>query len=867
VLSLLAMAVAALLGQEGWFPFAIPPSEAQPGVTNLAPWNERPAGAHGPIRVQEGHFVDGAGHRIRFFGTNLCFGATVPSHASAEKIAARLASLGINVVRLHHMDSAEFPRGLWDPQDRTHRTLSAEALDRLDYLVAQLIDHGIYVNINLHVGRSPHPTDPAPQAESLPKYGKGVDNFWRPLIDFQKWYAKQLLDRVNKYTGRSYLQEPGVAFVEISNEDSLTTLWLRGDGLDTLPPPYQAYLDQRWQEWLRQRYGTREQLRRAWSQGERPLGDEQATNGDFHAGTDGWQVQALAPCEMTQELTRDGPEGAPALKLTVTTTDTVGWHGQAFYLPVAVRAGEPYTVAVWLRAEPAREVNVNVMRAREPWDQLGLSVRCQVGPQWQRFVFGFRATNSADEARVTISDLARQAGSVWISGLSLRSGGVVGLPAGESLDTGQVRRIPAADFGRRTDPAVRDQCLFYLTLEREYWQEMYDYLKHQLGLQALVTGTQITYTPPYTHEMMDYVDAHAYWQHPAFPGRPWDARNWYVRNISMVTQPPGTLGWLAAHRLAGKPYVVSEYNHPAPNQYGSEALLFLSSFGAFQDWDAIYGFAFTHEDNWQVDHVNGYFDMAYHPAQLVTFPVAAALFRRGDVEVGRELVAPGADLDTALTALQRRATSVSAFDVGVSTADILRHRVALRWGVKPSGPPAPPAASQQPRFISDTDQLEWDARQEGRQVLLIRTPRTKGVLGFCCGQQHDLGDGVRVVVGNTSLHWAALVLTQLQGDRVGAPGDLLMVATSGYRNPGWGWQELGGDRVTLGPQWGQGPVEVEGVSARLWLPLSPARVRGWALDERGQPRQPLEARPADGGCVVEIGPQYRTLWYHLVLAD
>ena len=42
---------------------------------------------------------------VRFWATNICFEGCFPTHQQAERLAARLARLGINCVRMHHMDS------------------------------------------------------------------------------------------------------------------------------------------------------------------------------------------------------------------------------------------------------------------------------------------------------------------------------------------------------------------------------------------------------------------------------------------------------------------------------------------------------------------------------------------------------------------------------------------------------------------------------------------------------------------------------------------------------------------------------------------------------------------------------------------
>ena len=53
-------------------------------------------------------------------------------------------------------------------------------------------------------------------------------------------------------------------------------------------------------------------------------------------------------------------------------------------------------------------------------------------------------------------------------------------------------------------------------------------------------------------------------------GRPWDADDWTVGNRSMVNEAGGTLPGLALRRVLGKPHCVTEYNHSAPNTFGSE---------------------------------------------------------------------------------------------------------------------------------------------------------------------------------------------------------------------------------------------------------------------------------------------------------
>ena len=44
--------------------------------------------------------------------------------------------------------------------------------------------------------------------------------------------------------------------------------------------------------------------------------------------------------------------------------------------------------------------------------------------------------------------------------------------------------------------------------------------------------------------------------------------------------------------MVGKPFTVSEVNEPFPSDYEAEMIPLLASYGAFQDWDGIFIYAF-----------------------------------------------------------------------------------------------------------------------------------------------------------------------------------------------------------------------------------------------------------------------------------
>ena len=188
-------------------------------------------------------------------------------------------------------------------------------------------------------------------------------------------------------------------------------------------------------------------------------------------------------------------------------------------------------------------------------------------------------------------------GACWVADVSLRPGGFIGLPKDQSLQAGNVD-LP----GPTASPAMQaDFRRFLIDIERDYVAGMKRFLQDELGVKPLVIDTQASYGGVAgAHReatLCDFIDMHAYWQHPRFPGKPWDGNNWFIPNTSMVADPNGgTLAGLAAHRVGGLPFAVSEYDHPAPNDHSAELFPMIAACAAAQDWDAVYQFNYANSE-------------------------------------------------------------------------------------------------------------------------------------------------------------------------------------------------------------------------------------------------------------------------------
>ena len=190
----------------------------------------KPAGRHGPVHADKGRLVFGDGTPARFWGTNVtAYALFGMSHGEVRAQARRLAALGYNLVRLHHMDSPWVANNIFGRYAKLSDTqsLDADAIERLDWWVKCLKDEGIYVWLDLHVGRAFKRGD---HIDGFDEIRKGRDiaelrgfNYVNPSIEQAMLrFDEQYLGHKNAYTGVAYKDEGAVVGLLLTNENDVT---------------------------------------------------------------------------------------------------------------------------------------------------------------------------------------------------------------------------------------------------------------------------------------------------------------------------------------------------------------------------------------------------------------------------------------------------------------------------------------------------------------------------------------------------------------------------------------------------------------------------------------------------------------------
>jgi hypothetical protein len=847
------------------FPFSVPYEGLVEGTAPAELGRlDRPAGAQGFMQARGDRLVfSGSGQPVRFWATNLSIRGCFPPHDVADRMARRLAALGVNCVRMHFMDRSGWPDGIWDSPgwgDMEHKGLHSEALDRLDYLVARLKEHGVYTNINLHVARSWSPQDgfPSPgQGESVPGLGKGVSLFYPRCIEEQKRYARMLLRHVNAYTGSPYAEEPAVAFVEIANENGLLSTWFgSGGSLDDLPGPYMDELRRQWNGWLAGRYRSTEALREAWAGGQTPA------SGRNLAGMAPYMQVAGAA-----QATLEASDGGRTHTVRVQAPGSEGWHTQLLWRPLGVEAGRSYCLTLRMRANRREQVNVSCGHDHEPWRPVGLYETVFVGPARQDYRFRFIATESdAPDAdgrggvRVSVSGLAKEGLEVAVADVSLELAEVHGLAPAEGL--GDVAWVRHRDWSTRSEAFRLDQLRFLCDTEASFWTEMHRYLKAELGVRMAVTGTAAGNTTPWiAAATVDFVDSHAYWQHPHFPGRPWDPADWTVSRRAMVSDPvSSTIGPLAGLRVFGLPFTVSEYNHPAPNDYRGEGFPLVAVYGSLQGWDAVFTYTYSHGD-FEQDHFDNFFDVKADPLKLAVQPACSDMLRHGRIAPDAAPLAVDLPPEGRLRFMLAGRPWQFAPHAFAGNADPLAwQRRAVGIGLDGQEPPA---------ALGPGSEVQWVVGTDGRGAVTYVGETCCGIIGFAAAANLKAGP-FRISAVRTSLDdFAVIMVNAVDGQRLGRPGRYLITAVARAENEGMGWNT---DRSSVGAQWGRGPTLCEGVAAELHcegvcslypLAADGTRQRGSA-GQSDAGMMPVRT-DAGQGSLYALGPRYRTLWYELVL--
>jgi hypothetical protein len=836
------------VGQES-FPFALPLRMSETSAIDLRSLNDAPAGTKGRVVSRDGHFyLEGNGTRIRFWGINVGGPELlVSSKEDISLVAKRLAMSGYNLVRLHHLDNCwdiESGGSLW-ARNQDKRVIDPERLDKLMFAINEFTKQGIYTNLNTKVSKELTPADglPAELSTAGDWYGgfphqKRVDRFSRVFIEHQKQFAKELWTAKNPYSGLRLCDDPAIAFAEINNENSLLCLWPGmplGQDMEKLPPVFVRELTARWNAWLKSKHRSYLELQNAWEISRMGLGS--VLTGDRTP----WQHGFPGDTKGSMELIGSSP--LPDVRFTVTKASATDWHQQGVVPKIPLSEGKIYTLSFVASGSPPRSFRLSADLASGDYHNVGLDQTIAVKETPQSFAFPFVAKDVGknDDHRIAFH-IGAMTGTLEIRSLVLREGTVQSESMSE--EAWNTNAIPINP--RFTAAMQRDWIDFLVDVDRAYSVEMRQWFR-QIGVKALLTDTQIEWggvTGFHREQDSDYTDTHVYYGHPDFGSGAWNPVDWTVPRKSWVgeyAKGDGTsLTSLAAHRVAGRPFSVSEYDHPAPNDYRVEMYPITSLAGSLQDWDAIYGFC---HGPWQPNHIgkiNNFFDNSFDPAKFCFAPSAAVLFRGGQFsplsnEVTLDLPAKPWSHATTVHNVWKR--------VKEGKLDPMQERYAVR------------SFGEVRKTLSEEKPESQSVRVETGPhgpILVAESDHAVLATGYLGGHRFSSRFGqfsFRELEGQ----FGSLSIVALDGQSLGTSKRLLVTAMGRCENRGMGWNK---DRTTVRDQWGIAPTMVVPLIVQWEWKSTESKLT--PLNPDGSRRTGRMVRE-----MIELRADDKTVWYEV----
>ena len=425
-----------------------------------------------------------------------------------------------------------------------------------------------------------------------------------------------------------------------------------------------------------------------------------------------------------------------------------------------------------------------------------------------------------------------------------------------------IPRLIKDQFNTASKRRFHLEATFYMELEKNYFESMYQFLTKELDVKSLIAGTsdhnhyKTGYPLLTSTSKLDVVDGHVYWQHPRYFTDPKTKRRTFsIPNTPMVNDPfNSTVVQLSRSAFNGKPYTVSETNHPFPSEYACEGIGILAAYSAFHDWDGIFFYTFEHKEpgQWET-RMPGHFDIRSDPVKMMNLAACAVLFLRGDVRPALETIPRAYSMEQVREGIRSPVSERPYYTPDFSLSLPLRHTTRIT-GFDRRMQHYPKAGRQSP-IVSDTGELAWYHSEREKGLVAIETKNSQALIGFV-RNNHRLLKNLSVEVDNT---FCSIILTSLDGQSIARAERMLLVTTTRSANSDMAWN----DKRTSLSDWGTAPTVIEPVKGQVTLRNLEPSQHAEIVPLNGAGRaagDAIKARSIEGGFTFNVGKS-TTPWY------
>lgn len=215
-----------------------------------------PSGKHGYLKADGDKFVFEDGTEANFWGTDT---SATEMFRSKEEINLRLeeiASWGFNLVRLHKYDQPNNGQYNIYTKDSGDDHFAPKQVDSLCYMIAKMKELGMYLLLDLKV------TNTWNEDINIRNDVTDASTMWLGYEDGTMrdiHFLRELLGTYNPYTGMTIAEDPTVCMIDFKNENTGTSV--KKSDVSGISDEVRG----RFNKWLREKYGTTEELKKAWT--------------------------------------------------------------------------------------------------------------------------------------------------------------------------------------------------------------------------------------------------------------------------------------------------------------------------------------------------------------------------------------------------------------------------------------------------------------------------------------------------------------------------------------------------------------------------------------------------------------------------
>lgn len=397
---------------------------------------------------------------------------------------------------------------------------------------------------------------------------------------------------------------------------------------------------------------------------------------------------------------------------------------------------------------------------------------------------------------------------------------------------------------------------FFIKVTTDYYQEMIAHMR-DLGVKIPIAGTNWTINAAHLTAQTagNFIDSHSYHYNFGL----WHDGNKQFMNEPMTGRKNNMIPGLAYYSVQDKPFFVSEWDNPWPNEWRAESSLLLAAVGVMQGWGGFTVHTYRYSLDEDVDMIakpitgealngvyfrGGLFDVFNDPAKFGLFYHAALITRRGDVKPAEKTVnIIPADLFARvgqtlnLTAEKHRVKTV--LDGQVAKGDM---------SVSTDKPFINPSEKE---VLSDTKELY---RNLEKKIGWIDSPQTKAVYGF-------IGNEGEIKLADATIHaatdFATIAISSLTDEPISNSTNMLLTAVGRAENTNCKYNE---DHTQV-LDTGHGPILVEVIEARIKIKTDKRNLRVMSINPQGSVTGYMPSEYKDGEFSFEIGKEFQSIYY------